>query len=560
MPNQDTPTATDTNPQPVSPDTSDIAVVPVAAPGEQKSDPSAWVMLLVYGGGASVYAAWQFEVTQGILRAYWPLLVMASVATIALTLLVKPAARTGGQKRVALVTFGVMPFVMVVVGAVLFLPAHYQVPALRWVFLVVVSLLPPTMYYLFIATRKYSLLKEFVGNLSRLGLLDPSSDGICGDVENGSIEWRRRLRVLAYLQKFEGVYGPLQGALMDEIRASGDVARVLADPRPTRSESAPGRTGTPGVAEVFSTETTPALVISTVLIVLGWLMVLPPWEGYLRSDGTLPWSQAFVPATTPVNYAFLGAYFFSLQMLFRRYVLRDLRASAYVAVALRIILAVLGTWVLVQAWNAGEQLAAQPTDGNDVLPVVAFVIGVFPAVAWQYVQSVVKKVTLASIAVPSLNTQLPISDLDGLTVWHQSRLEEEDIENVPNMATANLVDLMLNTRVPSDRIIDWVDQAILYTQIGADEDQLVRRQRLRACGIRTASALVDAYWRTADPKTLATSTEEPKPLEITVGALCTNPNLKLIQRWRCLPEEPVLRLPSEQPASHVARPAVALSR
>jgi hypothetical protein len=30
----------------------------------------------------------------------------------------------------------------------------------------------------------------------------------------------------------------------------------------------------------------------------------------------------------PLTYAFLGAYFFSLQMLFRRYVHRDLRGSA----------------------------------------------------------------------------------------------------------------------------------------------------------------------------------------------------------------------------------------
>ena len=31
-------------------------------------------------------------------------------------------------------------------------------------------------------------------------------------------------------------------------------------------------------------------------------------------------------------------------------------------------------------------------------------------------------------------------------------------------------------------------------------------------------------------------------LSITVAALCTNPNLKLVQRWRGLPQEPVLRV------------------
>ena len=34
------------------------------------------------------------------------------------------------------------------------------------------------------------------------------------------------------------------------------------------------------------------------------------------------------------------------------------------------------------------------------------------------------------------------------------------------MASADIVELMLNTRLPADRIIDWVDQAILYTTSG----------------------------------------------------------------------------------------------
>ena len=81
-------------------------------------------------------------------------------------------------------------------------------------------------------------------------------------------------------------------------------------------------------------------------------------------------------------------------------------------------------------------------------------------------RKVLSKVTFAEVALPSLSSQLPLSDLDGLTVWHESRFEEEDIENIANMATADLSDLMLNTRIARGRIIDWVDQAMLYVQIG----------------------------------------------------------------------------------------------
>ena len=37
---------------------------------------------------------------------------------------------------------------------------------------------------------------------------------------------------------------------------------------------------------------------------------------------------------------------------------------------------------------------------------------------------------------------------------HEARLDDEDIENTPNMATADLLELMINTRFPADRLVD----------------------------------------------------------------------------------------------------------
>ena len=256
---------------------------PVQSSGTNTEDPQATSnrrgtlvlpMVVLYGGGAVVYAAWQFAPTRGFIQSYWPVLVMGAVAIGALSLLVVPTTRTQGQ-RVAWITFGLIPLVMITIGALLLLPAHLQVPALRSIFLIVVTLLPPTMYYLFIATRKYSLLKEYVGNLARLSLLDERDDltdaeWLPSGIRNQRIESRRRLRVLACLQKFEGVYGPLPTDLMNKIRDTGDAPSVLADPERTRGDGA----GTAGVGEVFTSETTPALVLSTVLLAVGWLSVL----------------------------------------------------------------------------------------------------------------------------------------------------------------------------------------------------------------------------------------------------------------------------------------------
>ena len=151
---------------------------------------------------------------------------------------------------------------------------------------------------------------------------------------------------------------------------------------------------------------------------------------------------------------------------------------------------------------------------------------------------------------------MPISDLDGLTVWHEARLEEEDIENVPNMATADLLDLMLNTRFPPDRLVDWVDQAILYTHLGVDgettaslaeqgggeaKEAFTRRKLLRAHGVRNASSLDEVYYNSR-MGTDRTSVEQILPgagrseLRSLVDALEVNPNLRLVRRWRGLPD------------------------
>ena len=73
------------------------------------------------------------------------------------------------------------------------------------------------MWYLFVITRRASLLNDFVGSLNRLGLLQPL------EYEDGDGPARQR-RVFAYLQKFEASYGPLSRTL----RGSAYVAVIGA--------------------------------------------------------------------------------------------------------------------------------------------------------------------------------------------------------------------------------------------------------------------------------------------------------------------------------------------
>lgn len=443
------------------------------------------------------------------LSSHWRgviVLLAAAVILVSIPSTQRYYARINAQRRIGLVIMALILFIVLFFVVVFLLEPILQAALLRTIFLIVVCSLPALMYYLFIATKKTSLHNEFWLNLTRLGLVNPEKlppELRCSELVNES-EPDRINRLNTYRQKFEAVYGAIPTERSSMVVDPIDPKSTVPDPkRKLELES---------LSAIFTVDTTIPVIVATVLIALGWLITLPPWQGKLEfgktgsqtstevqslksvgAETALPqalpspgapaeptpppaetstekWIAVYEPVATPVRFAFIGAYFFALQMLFRRYVRRDLRSSAYVAVSMRVLLAVIGIWVVAEAvkvapasWVTTDQGDTQSVEKT--LLVLGFVIGVFPRVGWQVIQATIKRV--CSIVVPSLQTQLPLSDLDGLTVWHEARLEEEDVENIPNMATADLIDLFINTRFPPDRIIDWVDQSILYTQPGA---------------------------------------------------------------------------------------------
>jgi len=311
------------------------------------------------------------------------------------------------------------------------------------------------------------------------------------------------------------------------------------------------------VGEVFVAEAAAPVVIATFLTGLLWLITMPPVTldvavRLLAADPVLklvagdiptaviPWWYALWPNLTPVTAAFLGAYFFSLQLLFRRYVRKGLRPSAYMGSVLRILLSVIGVWMLGLAGSLGIGARFIEIDAVSLI-FLGFVIGVFPRVFMQIIEGSIKKL-IPSAILPGLKAQLPISDLDGLTVWHEARLEDEDIENTPNMADADLLDLMINTRFPAERLVDWVDQAILYTCLGPEargEDGA--HAKLASHGIRTATAFTEAYRQAAMGDHDMAEFEQilpttPRPMARALAdAVDTMPNTRLVRVWRSLP-------------------------
>ena len=442
----------------------------------------------------------------------------------------KSASRQG-----ALLTFGVVPLLLGLVLALVLASPGWQFGLLRIGFIFVACLTPPSLYYLFVITRKGSLLNEFVANLARLGLLRPRVTTTGWETET-----ERRRRVEAYLQKFEAAFGQIPDDLRRAILGAAESALE------------PVTVSRATVGEVFVAEAAAPVVSATFLTALLWLITLPPvtlevaTKLFALGDSIFqlgpdvaaeltPWWHALRPNLTPVTAAFLGAYFFSLQLLFRRYIRKDLRPSAYMGAVQRILLSIIGIWVLA--------LVAVTFMQWDLLALtfIGFVVGVFPRVFLQILAGVAKKIVPTAV-LPSLESQLPISDLDGLTVWHEARLEDEDIENTPNMATADLLELMINTRFPADRLVDWVDQAILYTCLGPEgRGENGARALLARRGIRTATAFTEAYRQAVERDKDGAAFEkilpdDPRPVARSLAdAIDTTPNTRLVRVWRGLP-------------------------
>jgi hypothetical protein len=328
------------------------------------------------------------------------------------------------------------------------------------------SVLPGWLFLQFIRFRGRSLYDEYVLNLFRLRI-----DELCNlpaPPQHTSYHkvWERAHGELGtatkdnlYRQKFEAIYG----------RRCVSTAKLLDDQgRRDRTES-------------FS-----PVLVATILLCLGWALFVQPdlFHAFQVVQERLAPSRQSIPYE-PIQFGFLGAYWFILQDLIRRYFRDDLKTGAYISASARIVLvtATVFTVSLVPVGSVQQQ------------KVLAFVIGVFPQLGIQVLKALVAKPF--GRLIPAVSTEHPLSDLGGLTVWDEARLLEEGIEDMQNLVNANLVDLLLRSRVPVNRLVDWIDQACLYLRVPkvkeVDGVELRPRAELRELGIRTATGLERAW-------------------------------------------------------------------
>jgi hypothetical protein len=282
------------------------------------------------------------------------------------------------------------------------------------------SFLPGWLYVRFLGQRAGALWDEYVLNLHRLSWDSPghlpappvNSDFYTEWLDDGGASFLDHPNI--YRQKFDAYYGK-------------SVSR-----------------GVRGDDPAVKVETLFPVFLATAVLAVCWTAVL--WNPSFASHPAGFWDV--------LKFGFLGAYSFILQMLVRRFFQSDLRPSAYANALLRLIVVLILVTALYQV---------MPQDNARTAAVIAFVIGFFPLVGMQAMQRFTA--TALRVAVPSLSPPYPLNQIDGLSVWYEARLLEEGIEDMQSLATANFVDVILHTRVPVGRLVDWVDQAHLYLHL-----------------------------------------------------------------------------------------------
>jgi hypothetical protein len=215
------------------------------------------------------------------------------------------------------------------------------------------------------------------------------------------------------------------------------------------------------------------LLLCTLLMLIGWILAIVP--------GSRP--KDFASYFPPMMFGFLGVYFFSLNMVFRRYLQCDLAPTAYMSITVRLVV----TLGLVAAVT---QLPGLNRDQSpSLLNAISFVIGVLPESGLALLQEAYRSVARV---FPFKQNAHPVTRLDGITLYDRERLLEEGIEDVENLAHSDIFKLMVRTPLCTARLVDLFDQAILYLHlIEEGTDRMPLRKRLREYGVRTATDLLE---------------------------------------------------------------------
>jgi hypothetical protein len=254
------------------------------------------------------------------------------------------------------------------------------------------------------------------------------------------------------------------------------------------------------------------------------------WDGVIEVvinifnlDGSVTDRSIFVGRF--LFWGWLGAYVYSSMLIYRRYMAYDLTPMVYIFAATRFMLAFTVGSIVGLGLGTASRYTVTPSDLNlSSISVIVFFIGFFPDQGLDWIVAFSKR---ALGQRGKLSNEQRLGRIEGLSIWQQSRLQQEGIDNVQNLATTNVSHLVIGTPFTVGQIVDWVDQATLL--LYANEDY----RCLEKATVRCASDLLAAAASDACFTDLVDATEMPvSRLRMLVTSVESAVNIRLMCRYR----------------------------
>jgi hypothetical protein len=209
-----------------------------------------------------------------------------------------------------------------------------------------------------------------------------------------------------------------------------------------------------------------------------WLVATKGLLRGLRGDGAVPLDFASATALV-LGAGFIGAYIWSIDYLILRIANFDLSPLSFLRTSAHVLMTVFVAWVLCQVVAAPgikEKLAVTMILG------IAFLSGLYPSLGLNVLIDRLPhwlRLKRDVAEAGDISRSFPLDLIDGIDPAIRFRLNQLEIAEVQNLATANPILLYVEAPYGLLEVIDWMAQAQLLAELGPERFLTARAQGVR---------------------------------------------------------------------------------
>jgi hypothetical protein len=247
------------------------------------------------------------------------------------------------------------------------------------------------------------------------------------------------------------------------------------------------------------------------------------WGRELASDGQgVQQSPALWLLVRTGAAGALGATLSALWHLYWRVIRLDLQARTLLHLSARLS---------ISPFLAVTLVALLPLPSTSA-PLVAFGAGLLGDEALRRIVWLWRQLT--GLAQGS-TAALPLRMIQGITTEDELRLWEEGISDAQHLAVETVVTLITNTKYSLERIVDWKDQAILYSYVG---DDIVKWRSLNTRAALDVLGMAPEHYSAAGTEQLVASlaktlAKDPAVLVRFIDTVYQDPHVNQLWAYVC---------------------------